>query len=140
MLSKALVARLIPIDAVSDDMAVLMQIKDDEVEYLISLLAQSHQIIPIISVMMDLGRSPHNLFALTSRNVTVKLSEAMESFSENDQAKSAQLIWKMMELDYDENDNMSTISSNGTLGEEPEGMASLCAFNLCYLVDFLYSF
>ena len=125
VLSKALIARMIPIDAISDDMAVLTLIKDEEVEYLITLMSsQPCQTIPIISVMIDLGRSPHNLFALASQNVAAKLSEVMESFYEDDQAKIAQLIWKIMEIDYDGSENISIVSNNGSL---ERGMTSLCA-------------
>lgn len=128
LLSKALIARLIPIDTVSDDAAVLTLITDDEVEYLMSLItsAQSYKIIPIISVMIDLSRSPHNTFALASREVAMKLSDVMESFSEDDQAKSALLIWRMMELDYDGSEEVSTIGNNGTLQAQSEGTEHQC--------------
>lgn len=124
VLSKALIARLIPTDAVSDDSAVLILIKDDEVEYLRNLIrksSQSYQAIPVVSVMMDLARSPHNLFALASIDMAIDLSDLMETFSEDDQARSAQLIWKLMELDYDGNEEVTAIRNNGSLEAKPKG-------------------
>lgn len=125
VLSKALIARLIPADAGSDDSAVLTLIEDDEVDYLMSLIVSphSHNVVPIISIMMDLSRSPHNSFALASKDVMMKLSDAMESFGEDDQARGAQLIWRMMELEYDGSEEVSHISNNGTLQAQSEGMA-----------------
>lgn len=113
LLSKALIARLIPTDVVNDDMAVLMLIEDKEVDHLINILTpvQSYKAIP---VMMDLSRSPHNMWALASRDLTLKLSDIMESLSEDDQSKAAQLIWRMMELNYEESEEVSTIIHNGT--------------------------
>ena len=117
VLSRALIARLIPNDAVSDDSAVLILIGEDEVEYLISLMipTQSYKKIPVISIMVDLSRSPRNLFTFASKDVVLKLSDSMESLSEDDQAKSALLIWRIMELDYDGSEEMSVISNSGTL-------------------------
>ena len=119
ILSKVLIARLIPSDVVSDDAAVLILVEDDEVNDLISCIetAQSYKrsLIPVISVMLDLGRSPHNLFALASKDTTVNLSNIMESCGEDDQARSAQLIWRIMELEYDESVEVSAITNNGSL-------------------------
>lgn len=117
LLSKALIARLIPTDAVNDDMAVLMLIEDDEVDHLISMLTslQSYKAIPSISVVMDICRSPHNLWALASRDVAVKLSDVMDSISEGDQSKAAELIWRMMELNYEGSEKVSAVINNGSL-------------------------
>lgn len=127
LLSKALIARLIPIDAVSDDMAVLMLIKDDEVDYLMSMLTsvQSYKTVPIISVMTDLGRSPHNMFALASREVAVKLSDIMDS-SEDDPSKATQLISSMMELNYEGSEEVSAVINNGTLQEQSLHVEGKC--------------
>lgn len=117
LLSKALIARLIPIDT-SDDTAVLILIKDDEVDHIIKMLtsAQSKHInLPIISIMMDLCRSPHNMWALASRDVSLLLSDVMDNISEGDQAKGAQLIWRMMEFNYNESEEVSALINNGTL-------------------------
>ena len=117
LLSKALIARLIPADAVDDDMAVLIVI-EDEVDDLISMLEStpSYKTIPVISVMIDLCRSPHNMSAFASRvNVVSKLSDMMDSVSEDDQPKVAELIWRMMEFNYTGNEKVSAVINNGTL-------------------------
>ena len=124
VLSKALIARLIPSDVVSDDSTVMTLIENEEVDYLMSLIAdlyQSYKALPIISIIMDLSRSPHNLFGLVSRDTVTKLSDVLESLSEEDQAKSAQLIWRMMELEYNGSEGTSAISHNGTLQIKSEG-------------------
>ena len=114
LFSKALIARLIPINAVNDDMAVLMVI-EDEVDHLISLIS-STQSIPIISVIMDLCRSPHNMCVFASRNeITSKLADMIDSIGEDEQSKVAQLIWRMMEFNYEGNEEMCAIINNGTL-------------------------
>ena len=123
VLSKALISRLIPVDVVSHNTTILILIQDDEVDYLTSLiaLAHSYQAVPVVSIMMDLSRSPHNLFMLASKDVTVKVSEVMEAWSEDDQAQSAQLIWRLMESNYDGSEEVSAIVNNGSL-TQAEGM------------------
>jgi len=123
ILSKALIARLIPSDVASDDTAVMILLEDEEVAYLVNLVApvQSSRAFPITSVMLDLSRSPHNLFALASSDVTLKLSDTMESLNEESQAEAAQLIWRMMELEYDGSEAVSTIINNGTLQMQSDG-------------------
>lgn len=114
LLSKALIARLIPIDAVNDDMAVLMLIEDDEVDHLISMLT-STQLIPVISIMMDLCRSPHNMCAFASRlSIASMLSDIMDSASEDDQSKVAQLIRRLTVFNFESNE-VSAVINNGTL-------------------------
>ena len=118
LISKALVARLIPTDTSSDDMAVLILIKDDEVDHLISMVQSiwsKHNPFPIISVIMDLSRSPHNMWAFASRDVAMVLSNVMDSINEEDQAMSAQMIWVLMEFNYTGNEEVSAIVNNGTL-------------------------
>ena len=127
MLSKALIARLIPINASNDDAALLLLMEDAEVDYLMRLITpvQSYEMIPVTSVMIDLSRSPHNLFALASRDATMKLSDVMNSWSEYDQAIGAQLIWRMMELEYDGSEEMSVICNKGTLSEGKKHLAKV---------------
>ena len=123
LLSKALIARMIPADAVKDDMAVLILIEDDEVDHLLSILSsdvQSYNTVPCISVMADLSRSPHNMWAFASRDVALKLSDLMDHFGEDDQSKAAQLIWRVMELNYEGSEEVSLVINSGTqlLSEE----------------------
>ena len=118
LISKALVARLIPTDASSDDMAVLILIKDDEVDHLISMVQSTrskYNPFPIISVIMDLSRSPHNIWAFASRDFAMVLSSVMDSINEEDQAMSAQMIWMLMEFNYTGNEEVSAVVNNGTL-------------------------
>jgi hypothetical protein len=117
LFSKALLARLIPPDAVKDDAAVLILIKDDEVNHLISTLAsvQSYDVIPGISIVVDLCRSPHNMLALVSRDAVSTLTDVMDRLGEDDQSKAAQLIWRMMELNFESNADVSAIINNGTV-------------------------
>ena len=123
VLSKALIARLISADAVRDDMAVLILIEDDEVDHLMSIVGRvsSYETIPVISVLMDLCRSPHNMGALVSRDAALMLSDVMESISADDQTKVAQLIWKMMDLNYQGTEEVSSIINSGTLLLHDEG-------------------
>ena len=117
LLSKALIARLIPADAVQDDNAALILIEDTEVDVLIKMLTPVplFKAVPVISVMVDLCRSPHNMQALVARNVVVKLSDIMDSMSEDDQSKAARLIWRMMELKFESSEEVSVIVNDGTL-------------------------
>ena len=128
LLSKALVARLIPTDATRDDMAVLMLIEDDEADYLISMLSPV-QSIPIISVISDLCRSPHNMWALASRDVALKLSDIMDNISEDDQSKAAQLIYRMVEFCYEGNEEVSQVINGGTQSLREEGMLFRCCYH-----------
>ena len=117
LLSKALIARLIPVDATSDDKAKLMLLKDDEIDLLISALTsiQSRRtVIPLIPVMMDLGRTPHNLLLFSSRNVTSVLSDVMDDMNEVDQERAAQLIWVMMESNHKGSNKDNVIINSGT--------------------------
>ena len=104
-------------------MTVLILIQDDEVDYLTSLIALAHlyQAVPVVSVMMDLSRSPHNLFALASKGATAKISEVMEAWSDEDQAQSAQLIGRLMESNYNGSEEVPAIVNNGSL-TQAEGM------------------
>ncbi len=127
LLSKALIARLIPADIANYDMAVLALIEADEVDCLMNTLisVQSYKTIPTLSVIVDLSRSPHNMWALASKDVALKLSDIMENMSKADESKAAQLIWRMMELNYKGSEEVSIITNNGTLQEESfsvEGM------------------
>ena len=129
VLSKALVSRLIPANVSTDDMAELILIQDDEVDHLISILTskQSYNMIPIVSVMMDLSRSPHNITALISKSIALALSDSMDSFCEEDQAMAAQLIWTIMEFNYEATEDVSLIVKNGSLHDHPtleDGMIS----------------
>ena len=119
LISKALISHLIPADTVKDDMAVLMLIEDDEVDCLVSMLASVPLAIdiPIISVMMDLCRSPHNMWALASRDVALvqKLSNVMDGTSKDDQSKATQLIWRMIESNFNGSEEVSAIINSGSL-------------------------
>lgn len=128
LLSKALIARLIPIDAANDDMATLIQIKDDEVDHLISTLnsARSEYIIfPIIPVVMDLSRSSHNMWAFASKDIALMLSDTMDNISENYQATVAQLIWSLMEFNFEGSKEASAVVNNGTLISANEDVMSI---------------
>ena len=112
-----MIACLIPIDTTSDDMAVLILIKDNEVDYTISMLTSAHSkyiTFPIISIVTDLCRSPHNVWALASRDILLLLSDLMDDISKDDQAKVAQLIWRIMVFNYNSSEEVSAIISNGT--------------------------
>ena len=131
LLSKALIARLIPINVTSDDMAVLIIMQDDEVDHLISALTskESYHTIPVISVMTDLSRSPHNMGAFVSKDTITVLANCMDSIGEEDQAKAAQLIWRMMELNFEGSENTYMIINNGSLQDQPsleDGMVIEC--------------
>ena len=142
VLSKALIARLIPTDAVSDESTVMTLIEDEEVDYLISLVTpiQLYKVFPVTSVMMDLSRSPHNMFALASKDIVMKLSEIMESLSENNQAQCALLIWRVMELDYNESEGVFTISNNGTLQMQSGGWLNLNLFRTYYMYTYVATY
>lgn len=124
VLSKALIARMIPLNTASDNLALLIQVNDDEVHYLVSVLESVHSSLPIISVLMDLSRSPHNMWTFMSKNVPSQLSDSMDSISEEDQVMAAQLIWQMMESNYGGSEEISAIINNGTLQDQclNEGM------------------
>lgn len=130
VLSKALIARLIPTDAIKDDTAVLILVEDDEVDYLVNSL-QTCGRIPIVMIMMDLSRSPHNMWALESKGVAIMLADNMEGLSENDQSLCAQLIWKLKELQYNGSEDVSVLNNNGTLQLQYEGI-------IMYFNDSLY--
>lgn len=118
LLSKALVARLIPTGMAENEMAVLMLIEDNEVDLLINMLSISpisNQFFPIVSIISDLCRSPHNMYAMASKDIASKLSDTMESFSEEDQSRAAQLIWEVMQLNYEGDEEVTAVVSNGTL-------------------------
>lgn len=140
LLSKALIARLIPANVASDDLAVLMLIQDDEVDHLISVLTseQSYNtVIPVISVMMDLSRSPHNMGTFVSKNIALVLSNSMDSISEEDQIKATQLIQRMLELNYEGSEDMYMIINNGSLQDRPsleDGMIT-CVYPVVYCLD-----
>ena len=119
LISKALIARLIPVDATSDDMAPLILVKDDDVNLLISA-STSHParrtIIPLVPVLMDLSRSPCNVSAFASRDVASVLSSIMDSVSKVDQDRVAHLIWMMMESNHKgSEDSQSAVINNGTI-------------------------
>ena len=117
LLSKALIARLIPANVANDDMAVLTLIQDDEADHLISVLQskQSYNTIPVVSVLMDLSRSPLNIVTFISKDTTSILSDVMDDICDEDQVMAAQVIWRMVELNYEGNEDMSLIVNNGSL-------------------------
>ena len=121
LLSKALIARLIPANVANDDMAVLTLIQDDEVDHLVDILQskQSYTTIPVVSVMMDLSRSPHNIVAFLLKNTASALSDSMDNICEDDQVMAAQVIWRIMELNYEGNEDVSLIVNNGSLSDQP---------------------
>ena len=83
--------------------------------------------IPIVSVMMDLSRSPHNITVFVSKSIALALSDSMDSFCEEDQAMAAQLIWTIMEFNYEATEDVSLIVKNGSLHDRPtleDGMIS----------------
>ena len=117
LLSKALIARLIPTDVIDYNKAALVVMEDGEADHLISMLTsvQSYQVIPIFPVMIDLCRSPHNVWALVSRDVLVKLLGVCNNISKEDLSKSPQLIWRMVELKYNGTEGLTAVINNGTL-------------------------
>ena len=121
VLSKALIARLIPTDIMIDNIAVLIIIQDDEVNHLVNVLTSKElcHSIPVITIMMDLSRSPHNMERFISKDTASILSNCMDSISEEYQAKAAQLIWRMMELNYEGNEDVCMIINNGSLQDQP---------------------
>ena len=136
VLSKALIARLIPANVATDDMAELILIRDDEVDHLISVLTstQSYNTIPIVSVMMDLSRSPHNIATFVSKSIALTLSDLMDSNCEEAQAMAAQLLWTIMEFNYETTQDMSLIVNNGSLHDHPtleDGMIYNCCHIYC---------
>lgn len=118
LLSKALIARMIPLNTANDNLALLIQVNDDEVHYLVSVLESVRSSFPVISVLMDLSRSPHNMWTFMSNNVPSQLSDLMDSISEEDQVVAAQLIWQMMETNYGGTEEISAIINNGTLQDQ----------------------
>ena len=48
--------------------------------------------MPIFPVLMDLCRSPHNIWAFVSQDATSVLSDLMDDMSEEERAATAQLI------------------------------------------------
>lgn len=135
LLSKGLVARLIPTDIASDDRASLMLVKDDEIDLLIGAftsIRSCRTIIPLIPVMMDLSRSPHNVSAFASKNVASVLSDVMDSISEDDQDRAAQLIWMMMESNDDGSENESLLTNNGTMQDLSGLVEGVRIFNKYY--------
>ena len=65
--------------------------------------------------MTDLCRSPHNMWALASRDVLLLLSNLMDDINKGDRAKVAQLILRMTVFSYNSSEEVSAIISNGTL-------------------------
>lgn len=130
LLSKALIARLITADTMSDDTTLLMLVTDHEADHLVHLLTSvqsEYTALPIIPVLMDLSRLPQNLWAFASRETALILSSItmMNSISEDDQAKAKQMILKMKELTYGDIHNGEEASVMGTFqGQEfyKEGM------------------
>ena len=122
LLSKALTARLIPSDTVKDERAVLIVLDNNEVNYLVRLLESSQTMytsLPILPMVMDLSRSPHNMFAFVFEDVASILADIMDSVNEREQSILAQLIWRMMTFIYEGNEEVSAlIINNGTLCSE----------------------
>lgn len=131
LLLKGLLARLIPIDTTNDENALLLLINDDEVHHLVDVLKSSqskYMALPIVPVLTDLCRSPHNMHILASMDVASLLSDIMECISETDQTDAAQLIWSMMTLHYEESEKASTVINNGTLqSQSHNGEGKLCS-------------
>ena len=120
VLSKALCARLIPLDSTNDDMAVLTLLNDDEVQYIVDFTIASTKMkympIPMVSVMLDLSRSLMNLWTFAFKDVALVLSNVMDELTEDDQAQAALMIWRIMQLNYDGVEHLkSTVVNNGTL-------------------------
>lgn len=128
LLSKALIARMIPLNTANDKLALLTQVNHDEVHYLISVLESVHSSLPVISILMDLSRSPHNMWTFVSENVASQLSDSMNCISEEDQALAAQLIWQMMESDYGDSKEISAVINNGTLRDQCLSGGNIIAF------------
>ena len=115
LISKALIARLIPMDTANDDMAVLMLITHDEVDRLIGIVQSKCITFPIMSVIMDLSRSPHNMRVFASKDFVTVLSNIMDSFSDEDQARSTQVMQMLMQQSFTGNEDKAAIANNGTL-------------------------
>ena len=130
LLLKGLLARLIPIDTTNDENALLLLINDDEVHYLVNVLQScqsKYTALPIVPVLTDLCRSPHNMHVLASMDVATLLSDIMDSISNTDRTEAAQLIWSMMTLRYEENVTNSAVINNGTLQSQClNGEGKLC--------------
>ena len=132
--SKALIARLIPVDTIKDDVAVLLLIDDEELDYLIKILTLSqskYAAVPIVPVMVDLSRSPHNLYAFVAKGIASLLSDIMDSISEHDQIMAAQLIWRIMTFNYKENESTSAIIYDGTLQKSLDDEGNLSSSRSC---------
>ena len=132
--SKALIARLIPVDTIKDDVAVLLLIDDEELHYLIKILTLSqskYAAVPIVPVMVDLSRSPHNLYAFVTKGIASLLSDIMDSISEHDQIMAAQLIWRIMTFNYKENESTSAIICDGTLQKSLDDEGNLSRSKSC---------
>ena len=131
LLLKGLLARLIPVDTTNDENALLLLINDDEVHYLVNVLQScqfKYTALPLVPVLTDLCRSPHNIHILASKDVASLLSDIMDSISDIDQAKAAQLIWSMMTLHYEESVAASAVINNGTLQSQYlNGEGELCS-------------
>lgn len=104
-----------------DERAVLIVLDNNEVNYLVRLL-ESHQTmytsLPILPMVMDLSRSPHNMFAFVFEDVASILADIMDSVNEREQSILAQLIWRMMTFIYEGNEEVSALINNGTLCSE----------------------
>ena len=121
LISKSLVARLIPPETGSHDTAILILISDKEVDQLMTMLQSLPEDIldtTIFSMIIDLSRSPHNIWALVSRDITSTLTSIMDSLSERGQVLAAKLVWTVMEMENDSQSisvDFNTVTNNGTL-------------------------
>lgn len=124
LITKSLFARLIPLDTDSHEMAILILINDEEVNQMITILqSQSDDILEstVFSMVLDLSRSPHNMWAFVSRGITSILTNAMDSSCERSQALAAKLMWTVMELENDspyDSVDLNAIVNNGSLQNE----------------------
>ena len=127
LLSKALIARLIPVDTTDDDNAALLLINDDEARYLVNVLQScQYTALPINSVLTDLCRSRHNMQALVTMDVASVLSDYMDSISESDQICTSQLIRSMMTLNCGGSEKATAVTNNGTLFNQSFDEEGMC--------------
>ena len=126
LISKSLIARLIPLDTDSHEMAILILINDEEVDKMITiLLSQPDDILDTttVSMVVDLCRSPHNMWAFVSSDIISVLTNVMDSSCERSQVHvlAAKLVWTVMELENDssqDNVDFNAVVNNGSLQNE----------------------
>ena len=127
ILSKAVIARLIPLDTASDEHAVLTMLTDEDAIGAIEILKMITSLnatmnFPCIHMLMDLGRSPHNMQVFINCEITAVLANVIDSVCEEEKSLAAEFIRRLMQMEYDGKEEISAISNNGSLQHDKEGM------------------